>query len=808
MARPTLNRLGLLLAGGPLVLSSLLALPAPVAAAGASQWISLDAPLSRPVGAIVSITATASSGLPVEITSATPGVCTLEGTTVTMIAAGSCDLDLTQPGDATWGPASKQHTITVGPEYNAVATVLHDGAERTDGWVAVGDELAVRISAPDTATTSCWLRFTTWGGWAMEGFGRIDESGACVQTLVVPMPSDLSARAGQDRYNLDVCVYVIWATFADSSSRVMATGDRLAPGGGHCNNGVNYYDDAELNLRLDTTGTPRPFASNPNLLSWNPWDWDPAYEPLEFNKNWHVSFPDWVASCDGPYLNGSWVTVYRLGDPASGCPDWDLRLAGVLPKQMPWGGGPGDWPVELVMTYTNDLGRTGRTIITQAVAYKPSDGVFQSSFPAVAPHDLATTRFVNVSDAWSPTFLYSGFTGAVACDLTVYYPGTNGWPEDHHFTSTVDAAEKRCQFELPAFSSVGEHHQYYVTATADNGQRATFGGSITVIEDAQAPKVNPPGDGDNGNGGNGGNGNGNTHLSATAGEGRGMSLELSVTAASTPATPSSPVTAPSAPAIKAADACSAVTLTTNLQGGGSLADAVADCDLPPGDYDVTARMVDASGKVLTDTVTINVPEPTIPAAIAEGPTGTADRFVNPSITFDQPVTAGTITVERQAGDTWTPVAGTTAVDGSRLVFHPTATLQPGTYRGTLTSAENEAGAAEPGLTWTWTARYAAPKVTAITPGAGATGIDRDANIRVTFKDLVTNVRAGTVRLLVTATGRQVAAAYTVRGNVVIVNPALRLGYRTRYTVVVTTGVTAPDGRHGTARTWSFTTGRL
>lgn len=49
--------------------------------------------------------ATASSGLPVTYTVLTPGSCSLSGTTVTMIAAGECQLEASQPGDSTYLPA-------------------------------------------------------------------------------------------------------------------------------------------------------------------------------------------------------------------------------------------------------------------------------------------------------------------------------------------------------------------------------------------------------------------------------------------------------------------------------------------------------------------------------------------------------------------------------------------------------------------------------------------------------------------------------------------------------------------------------
>ncbi len=49
--------------------------------------------------------ASASSGLATVITSSTPAVCTVSGNTATLIAAGTCSLMTTQPGNAVFKPA-------------------------------------------------------------------------------------------------------------------------------------------------------------------------------------------------------------------------------------------------------------------------------------------------------------------------------------------------------------------------------------------------------------------------------------------------------------------------------------------------------------------------------------------------------------------------------------------------------------------------------------------------------------------------------------------------------------------------------
>ncbi|HUQ05931.1 MAG TPA: hypothetical protein VM261_25690 [Kofleriaceae bacterium] len=68
-------------------------------------------------GATYSVTATASSGLPVALTidASASGVCTIAGSTVSFIGAGSCVIDANQAGDANYGAAPQvQQTFNVG----------------------------------------------------------------------------------------------------------------------------------------------------------------------------------------------------------------------------------------------------------------------------------------------------------------------------------------------------------------------------------------------------------------------------------------------------------------------------------------------------------------------------------------------------------------------------------------------------------------------------------------------------------------------------------------------------------------------
>lgn len=77
--------------------------PGPRRAAGAADH--LRAASRQPRRCPVTLAASASSGLPVTFTSATPAVCTVSGATVTTLAPGNCSITATQGGSASYAAA-------------------------------------------------------------------------------------------------------------------------------------------------------------------------------------------------------------------------------------------------------------------------------------------------------------------------------------------------------------------------------------------------------------------------------------------------------------------------------------------------------------------------------------------------------------------------------------------------------------------------------------------------------------------------------------------------------------------------------
>lgn len=577
----------------------------------AAQKIWFKPALTGTVGDATTLSAAADSQLPVTFKSADLDRCKVDGTTLTFTKLGNCRVIASQAGDGiNWGPAPDVIVaIAVSRGYHAKATASRDGVVRTDGAIQVGDVLAVSLTAADTAVTACTFAVLTAGGWLMQGDGAAHPDGSCSLWTVVPKPTDpvsRSERPGTD--DLDLCVSIVAKTFADKSKRVMASSDRKTPGGSGCNNGVDRNEDQVLDFTFDGTGKPAKFASSPKLLSWNPADWNASYVPFQYNTDWHIAFPSWVRTCEGPYLNAGWGTVYASKGSGPGCPDWSMHVPGMLPRAMPWDGGPAtaggltSADIDILIRYTNDLGKPGQTVITQTIPYAPSDGDFRSSFPAISPMDIAKDRYVQVGDAWHPTFRVSGVAQAVACQLQLHAPGEGQVAE---YSAPVDAATGACEFDVPAFAKVGAYTQYSVSFTRPetDGRSSSFGAGITAVAPLTPPTIPDARI----------HANGTTTVAANPGAGDAMSLEMSVTRAgptnNKPWRHSLGVRGADSKAVAAADMtvlCSAVSFTFAPPRPSPLLPASSVCALPPGAYVVTARLVEATGVVTTINRTITI----------------------------------------------------------------------------------------------------------------------------------------------------------------------------------------------------------
>ncbi|HUI49489.1 MAG TPA: N,N-dimethylformamidase beta subunit family domain-containing protein, partial [Acidimicrobiia bacterium] len=102
----------------------------------------------------VTVSATASSGLPVTFSSVTAGVCTVAGSTVTLLATGTCTIQADQAGNGTYNPA---------PAVQQSFTVLPTKSDQTITFGALADTPITQspVTVGATATSGLAVSFSS-----------------------------------------------------------------------------------------------------------------------------------------------------------------------------------------------------------------------------------------------------------------------------------------------------------------------------------------------------------------------------------------------------------------------------------------------------------------------------------------------------------------------------------------------------------------------------------------------------------------------------------------------------------------------
>jgi YVTN family beta-propeller protein len=128
----------------------------------ATQSITFTAVSTQLSGAqTVTLSATASSNLAVAFTSATPTVCTVSGSTVTLVTTGSCTIRANQAGGSGWAAApqvSRTFAIRLSPPDGEVGVSIEDGDSYTNS-----KQVTLNLVWPEYATA---VRISNDGGFA------------------------------------------------------------------------------------------------------------------------------------------------------------------------------------------------------------------------------------------------------------------------------------------------------------------------------------------------------------------------------------------------------------------------------------------------------------------------------------------------------------------------------------------------------------------------------------------------------------------------------------------------------------------
>src|SRR6185436_5448126 len=134
------------------------------ATAAISQTISFAAPADQGFGAPpITVSATASSGLPVVLASETASVCTVAGSVITLVGPGTCTINANQGGDADYAPApqvSRSFTVTKGAQTITFSSL----ADRTIGDPPFTISAVASSSLPVAFSSLTPLTCTVSGG--------------------------------------------------------------------------------------------------------------------------------------------------------------------------------------------------------------------------------------------------------------------------------------------------------------------------------------------------------------------------------------------------------------------------------------------------------------------------------------------------------------------------------------------------------------------------------------------------------------------------------------------------------------------
>ena len=692
------------------------------------------------------------------------------------------------------GNASTVAAAEPGGGVDATWTVKRpNGTTRTDGRIAIGDDLSMRFAALDgTPATQCRLSISTFDAYMLVP-GDVSD-GTCVFSMRLPAFPDPASRANvAGEPASDICVAA--TLFFDLQSTFdLVPADRLQPGGRDCSNDPGL-DDRMLDFIVDDAGAAeRTFTSDPPVVSWDPADWGTDMQPLRFGQPWRFALPDFVAACE-PMLNGDWQTTIRP-QPGPGCADWEVRVPGVLPSNIVFEG-EAVWAGQLVANYhVEGSGLPYSVVSAMPVPIQPSDGVFESNLPAIFPVDLATTRFVTEGERWTPSFQVSGVEAA-DCRLTVYGQDLDDPEVEYH---AVPTGTGLCTFDIPALG-LHEHHQFQAVAHPvgePDSFMITFGGSITGIEAPAPPIIDPPQPV-----------TGGTDLDVDPGAGQGLVVDLAVTPASATAAETSTLAGAVAPV------CTGRAESPDPASGGSIPTLEQRCALPPGSYVATATMVDAAGVAVSAQRSFVV----VPRVVGRHPAPSSTkvaRDIKPTVTFDVPVTgvaASTVRLRDVAAGTVVPSTVTYHAPTRKATISPSALLRTSrSYRVEVSPAIRSVTGMVPlaATTWTFvtTADGTKPTISARVPERDATGRSRTANVTVTFSEGVKGVNGSTLQLRDVTTGTYVPAVvtYDPTRRRARLDPTTTLQARRLYQVIVRSGIKDPAGNPQSTTSWTFRTG--
>jgi uncharacterized protein YhjY with autotransporter beta-barrel domain len=208
-----------------------------------AQTITFANPGAQNFGTTPTLTATASSGLPVSFTSSTTGVCTItSGGTLTFVTAGTCSINANQAGNGTYLPAPQvSQTFTV----NGIVP----GAPIIGSATAGDQQATVNFTAPASSGGSSITSYTATS--SPGGFTGVCAASPCTVTGLV---------------NGTAYTFTVTATNGVGTGNASAASNAVTPKGSQtinfANPGTQNFGTTPTLTATSTSGLPVAFSSS------------------------------------------------------------------------------------------------------------------------------------------------------------------------------------------------------------------------------------------------------------------------------------------------------------------------------------------------------------------------------------------------------------------------------------------------------------------------------------------------------------------------------------------------------------------
>jgi hypothetical protein len=655
-----------------------------------------------PMGAVVPLRGAATSGLPITWTAPDPWLdeegngtandCTIvDGPDGPAVLAGdrpgTCVVIASQPGGNGWAAAEpRQQAFYVGPGYDASWSVTApDHSERSDGTIQTGDVLAVTY-ASTAAIATCGVEVSARTA-RMQFPGVVAEDGrSCHFSVTIPELPDIPNQAGASACDgpfgnmiscdirPEVCVAAELAD-ADGQPLAMVPEDRLTPYAGHCpgvwEDGQPAQQPASMLNFLDTQPGPAAytFASEPQVLSWDPVDWGTPDLNFGFNRLVHLELPSWVEVCRGLEIGVPPVAHWWSNPDESPCPAWDLRV----PAQS------ASYPSQTVGYVAASYATGGGT--AQVLGYLPVDlaeqdldGEFSSTLPAFAPITPREEYLDGAAGSWEPDYrVFGSAVEPTTCTMTIDNPAN---PDEPIVIERDQAGGFDCHFSVPVselrstLDNAGCRANFNVVAAFLDGDGNPVRDELFVsscVRPRQAslpPQVEAIHTG------------GQTLIGSGAADPTAVHVDVAVHPA-----------APETGRVAAELADCTASRSRNVTDG-ALEPAYVTCDLPDGGYVATSTSYNASG----DSTTVDYPfvvgatdtakpHTTPPVAVIRSGAALSGRAIPVRVTWtgaDDPGGTGVARYELARsvnGGPWTRLSASLRAPRSNLTVAPSGTVR-------------------------------------------------------------------------------------------------------------------------------------